>query len=161
MKKVIHSRLVGFLIIVLLLLGCSDGIVKQYHKRVEFKSNVWLSDNSVEFNFNIKNPDKLHRIVVGFHTTDEYNYSNVWLFTENNFGQSVRIDTLECSMSDLSGKWYGNHTGKEVDTFILLSDSIEFKKDIKYKLKIVQAMRETELQEVISVSLNVLELPNR
>ena len=155
--KIKVNRYLFSVLMIFVVFACSDGLTKKYNKNIEFAGNLWNATDTAEFKFKIDNSDKKYRLVVGFHTTDQYNFSNIWFFTKHNLAGKSKTDTLEFTMADISGKWYGDHSGEEVNTYIMFADSLKLEKGRDYSLKLVQAMRRMNLSEVKSVSLSVLE----
>ena len=78
----------------------------------------------------------------------------------------TKIDTLECVLADIAGKWKGKGMGDILDFTQIYKDPIVFKTEGNYKIVKEQAMRYGEfpsiksLKEIVSVGVCIKEKKN-
>lgn len=119
---------------------CHSGIIyESYHKLDEAR---WNQDSTIVFSPRIKNITDPVDIDLRIRNSNDYMYSNLWLFikTETPSG-NVYKDTIEVPMADHKGKWLGKGLG---DTFEL-NYPYKLNRQLPdtgvYKIEIIQGMR--------------------
>ena len=81
--------------------------------------------------------------------TISYPFQNLFIFIHSTdpYGQTT-IDTLECVLADITGKWNTKGVGDILDFTQSYKDSIIFKTKGNYIIAIKQAMRYGELPSI-------------
>ena len=80
----------------------------------------------------------------------------MFIFSEIYFpNNKTRTDTFEVFLMDKNGNWNGDKSGIVANFKHSLYKNIKFPIKGDYKFKLIQAMRDTILKEVISVGLKI------
>jgi len=117
----------------------------------------WDKTLAVEFkDVLISDTISLHNFYVYVRNSDDYRYSNFYLFliTKLPTGKFTR-DTIEIRLADLTGKWLGNGFGKIKDNQLLVRKAMRFPHSGKYDFLIEHAMREDVLKGIKNVGIRV------
>lgn len=153
MKNKIVQK-VAILAILISTLACSQD--KLFEQNTDFLSESWHKDSSLQFTVNIE--DTINAYHVFFHTriSGQYNFNNLFLFIDTDLPNNMHTrDTLECILSEPSGKWLGKGFGD------IWSYKIGYKKYIRFPYKgeytfiIEQAMRTQDLKNVFDAGLSI------
>ncbi|MEG1910793.1 MAG: gliding motility lipoprotein GldH, partial [Bacteroidales bacterium] len=70
--------------------------------------------------------------------------------------QKIAIDTVECVLADINGKWSGKGFGKYLDNQFLFKQNIRFPEEGSYIIEIYQGMRTLSLKDVESIGLKII-----
>lgn len=117
----------------------------------------WEATDEKEFVFEMKDTLQRRQMYVHLRNDETYKYSNLFLFVELEFPNGKkRIDTLECPLADATGRWYGKSFGSMIDHKVRYgSEPVLFPTGGEYKVKLVHAMREEELEGVFNVGFSI------
>ena len=89
-------------------------------------------------------------------TSTDYKWSNMFIFSDIMFpNKKIRSDTFQIFITDKKGHWKGNKSGAIVNFNHYLYRNIIFPIKGQYQFKFNQAMRDTILNEVISLGLKI------
>lgn len=128
----------------LLFSSCFD--FSEYSKSIEIDADGWNSNDCATFEWNILSLEQRYDCIVDFRHESSYPYSNLYLFLDLEYPNGKhRIDTLECTLADKRGNWYGSGLGDIVDHQIQHHKSIQFPLHGHYKLEITHGMRHDPL----------------
>ncbi|MFQ5334496.1 MAG: gliding motility lipoprotein GldH [Flavobacteriales bacterium] len=146
----------SFIPALLLILCTSCDSRRVYEHNVEIGQAGWSADDIRRFEVEIVNPAIPYNIYINIRNTDDYKYSNLWVFMtiEGPDGRQV-TDTLECPLADPGGRWYGSGIGDIADVRILVKKDIRFVRQGKYTFSLEQAMRSQELKNILNVGLRI------
>jgi len=148
------KKTILFFLLSSLIIACDKNLVFE-----EFESipdNTWNMNTLVHFNVNINDTSELYNVFINIRTTDNYQYSNLYLFVSTNAPNGyVQRDTIELTLADEYGKWLGKGTaGIKTLNFPYLQN-IRFPYIGIYTFEIEQAMRVTDLKSVKNIGLRV------
>lgn len=148
-----------FTILVLLFFvmsGCSFN--SMYEGSVNVSKEEWNKKEVLKFEIPVTDTINGYRIVVNVRNSNEYPYSNLFLFltTYAPNGSSVK-DTLEMSLADDKGKWLGKGFGGIWSTDVALRRDavIRFPSSGTYRIEVLQAMRDDVLRGIKDVGIKV------
>jgi len=135
----------------LFLFSCKKDFV--FEKSSVIPNSLWNKDNIISFEAKIDDTVHFHNVYLFISTKNTYNFSNLYMFiaVETPGGRSLR-DTSQFYLMDATGKWYGKKHGDEYLNKVLYKRNVIFQKPGIYKFKIVQAMRQDNI-DVSSVGL--------
>ncbi len=152
-----------FLIIIVSILSssCSEsGVIVNQSQAV--KDAQWLSSDSLVFEFEIKDTVNYYDFSVLIRNTENYMWSNVYLFSDLTFPNGkTRRDTLEIQLADQYGYWLGHNSGTIVTTSAKFMQHRRFPLSGDYRMSITHGMREPILEEVTDVGVKVKEWVER
>lgn len=144
-----------FLIIVVVgFTSCDSNRV--YEQYTEVPDNVWNSNNKIKFEFEIDDTASLHNIYINVRHATFYQYNNLWVFVKSSAPNGKNdIDTVECLLSDKTGKWLGDGMGDIWDLQIPWKMNVRFPVRGKYIVEYEQAMRVDDLPGIMDIGLRV------
>ncbi len=147
----------GFIIILLsifsLLEACSsNGVV--FHSTKEFPDAVWNMDSIATFEFEVTDTSSFYYLFIETQNTNLYSYSNIWFFTHiKTQKEKILSDTLEYSLCDKKGKWFGQKSDDNYKLWNLYKANVRFASTGIYHMEIQQGMRMKLLPGIKSVGL--------
>jgi len=129
-----------------------------YEKSEDIPKEEWNKNLAVKFDIPVTDTINGYRIVVNVRNSNEYPYSNLFLFisTQSPQGASIR-DTLEITLADDKGKWLGKGFGGvwSSETAMRNNMVIRFPASGIYKVEVYQAMRDDVLKGIKDIGLRV------
>ncbi len=143
-----HIRLVILLfILILTLLSCKRGYLFEDSRSLDPAG--WQADDFLQFVIPVENLDQEFNIMVHLRHDGRYEYSNLFLFinTYAPTGASIR-DTLECMLSDVSGRWFGRGIGGHYTIEVPFKRKVRFPYKGNYRIEIQHGMhRESQVYQ--------------
>tara|TARA_B100001057_G_C22679951_1_gene883355 strand:+ start:587 stop:1063 length:477 start_codon:yes stop_codon:yes gene_type:complete len=146
------------IVFIAFLISCSDKntIVSEY---VDIPNSKFSFLDTVNFKVPINDTVNNHDIFLQLRTSTDYKWSNMFIFSDIVFPNGkIRSDTFQIFITDKNGHWTGNKSGAMVNFNHYLYRNIKFPIKGEYQFKFNQAMRDTILNEVISLGLKINKL---
>ena len=138
-----------------LLISCSDENII-FNEYVDIENTQLSYKDTIIFQTSILDTINLHNVFLQLRTSTDYKWSNMFIFSEIYFpNNKTRTDTFEVFLMDKNGNWNGDKSGIVANFKHSLYKNIKFPIKGDYKFKLIQAMRDTILKEVISVGLRI------
>tara|TARA_Y100000389_G_C17360902_1_gene463697 strand:+ start:279 stop:755 length:477 start_codon:yes stop_codon:yes gene_type:complete len=138
-----------------LLFSCSDENII-FNDYVDVENTQLSFKDTIIFQTSISDTINPHNIFLQLRTSTDYKWSNMFVFSEIYFpNNKTRTDTFEVFLMDKNGNWNGNKSGIVANLNYSLYKNIKFPIRGDYEFKLIQAMRDTVLKEVISVGLKI------
>lgn len=144
----------------LMMAGCTDHVVFQQDEQVP--GGTWARTWKPQFAIDITDTLSQRDIYLDIRHTGDYRFSNIYIFTtlEGPGGHSF-TDTVECTLADPTGRWYGKGTGfifsDRFQAHVLYRTNNRFPRSGRYVFTLEQAMRTDSLEGVIDVGVSVEE----
>jgi len=139
---------------VMLLSSCDSSRVFDDYKNIE--EGQWDRELIINFDVDIQDSISRHNLYINIRNSGDCPTSNLWLFVKTIAPDStILVDTIECILSDMSGKRYGSGIGDIYDL------RVDFKRDIifpikgKYKFELEQGMREAIIPGITDVGIRI------
>ncbi len=152
LRKIITTSL--FFTIVFLLFNCGNPSLVNESMNVD--ENSWDVNQKLKIDINIDDTSSTYNFYINVRNTADYKYSNFFLFIKTTFPDGkTAIDTLECILADISGKWIGKGNDKIIDNRILFKKDAIFPAKGKYVFEIEHAMRDKIISGIKSVGLQI------
>ena len=132
----------NFVLFVLLLgmISCDSNRVYDDYQSVD--DNVWLKNNSVEFNVSINDTISKNNLFLKLRNNNEYEFSNLFLIAKIEFPNGFKvIDTLEYEMTDKSGNFLGSGYTDIKENKLFYKENVQFTQTGNYLVEVEQAMR--------------------
>lgn len=150
-------RFVGISVMALLLClttACDRNLVfEEYHS---LDGQVWNSRDLMKFNVDIENKNLPYNFYINVRVRSDYKYANMYLFLKTRYPNGkMSVDTVECYLADVEGRWLGERSGNSLDNRILLRKNLQFAESGRYSFEFVQAMRDTALQSVEEFGIRI------
>ena len=144
----------------LFMAGCADHVV--FQEDMEVPGGNWARTWKPQFAFDISDTTSQRDIYLDIRHTGDYRFSNIYIFTtlEGPGGHSF-TDTVECTLADPTGRWYGKGTGfifsGRFQAHVLYRMNNRFPRSGRYVFTLEQAMRTEDLDGIIDVGISVEE----
>lgn len=141
-----------------MLTACTGQVVFQQDAQVP--EGIWQRNWKPAFAFDMEDTTMACDFYIDIRHTGEYPYSNLYLFTtmEGPAGKTS-TDTVECTLADATGRWYGKGTGfifsNRFKAHVLYRMGDRFPEPGTYRFTLEQAMRSEALEGVIDVGISV------
>ncbi|HEX2616115.1 MAG TPA: gliding motility lipoprotein GldH [Flavobacteriales bacterium] len=142
----------------MLLAGCGNEVLFQADQ--ELPAGRWERTNKPAFSFEVADTLGEHDVFLDVRHTGDYPYSNLYTFvTLTGPDGRTLTDTVECTLADPTGRWYGKGTGfifsDRFQAHVLYRMHNRFPRSGRYTFTIEQAMRTDTLSGVIDVGVSV------
>lgn len=110
--------------------------------------------------FEVSDTVSTHDVYLDLRHTGDYPFSNLYAFVTLTSPDSTRlVDTVECTLADPSGRWYGKGQGfissDRFQAHVLYKLRNKFPRRGRYSLMLEQAMRVEKLEGIIDVGVSV------
>ena len=149
LKSFLKIAIFGFL------LSCSDQNII-FNDYIDIENTQLSFKDTVVFQTKISDTINPHNIFLQLRTSTDYKWSNMFIFSEIYFpNNKTRTDTFEVFLMDKKGNWNGDKSGIVVNFNHSLYKNIKFPIKGDYTFKLIQAMRDTVLKDVMSVGLKI------
>lgn len=104
--------------------------------------------------------EKSYKIAIETRNQENYPYQNIWFFIHCQQDSTVIFsDTVRVMLADKMGKWYGSGWGSLYELSTPYKSSVRFPKSNKpLTIKVIQGMRDYDLQGIESVGLSIQSL---
>jgi gliding motility-associated lipoprotein GldH len=123
-----------------------------YTQVVELGENGWHKDFKAKFQVEIKDTSQVMDVGMTFCHTDDYPYSNLWLFVDMKGENGLMIkDTLEFFLSETDGRWLGHKEGDVYEVSALYKHAVKLTHPGTYSFEISQGMRRDVLPQIRSI----------
>jgi gliding motility-associated lipoprotein GldH len=134
--------------------SCDHNMVFEKNKAMD--QFVWGSKDVVKFNVPINDPNLLYNFYLNIRINSDYKFANLFVFMKTIYpnGQ-LSVDTVECFLADIDGRWLGERSGKVIDNRILLRKKLKFKESGMYSFEFEQGMRDTALLNVEDFGIRI------
>ena len=138
--------------------GCTQGVV--FQADVPITNGQWSRSYKPAFEFDISDTTAQHDVYIDLRHTGDYPFSDLFLFvTVTGPGLPLAVDTVECTLADPTGRWYGKGAGyifaDRIKAHVLYKLGKRFPRKGRYSIQLEQAMRVEPLEGVIDVGISV------
>lgn len=145
----------GFL---LSLFSCSENVLVDTN--TEFEDKSWNLNDAFVTKFDVQDTVNNYNFFVTLRNTEDYPYQNLFVFLTTTFPNGkTKLDTINCPLANMQGKWLGKGFGGVYDNRILYMARKRFPLNGAYTIKIEQAMREEDLIGVLDVGVRIEQAP--
>ncbi len=130
--------------------SCQSSVV--FDEVVELGETGWHMDHKAVFQVDVIDTSRVLDVGMTFRHTDDYPYSNLWLFVDMQSENGLSIkDTLEFFLSETNGRWLGNKKGDGYEVSALYKHAVKMSHPGSYRFEISQGMRRDVLPHITSV----------
>lgn len=145
-----------FLLLTLLAVctSCADRVI--YSESIDIDKTGWDINDTLYFDVELTDTISLLDIGMTITHTDDYPYSNIWLFLEvSSDNGSQFTDTLNYIIAESSGKWVGAKKGENYVVNTSYRDYVKMAHTGNYRFAIRQGMREEKLRGVSKLEFRI------
>ncbi|MBP1618375.1 MAG: hypothetical protein H6Q14_2202 [Bacteroidetes bacterium] len=130
-----------------------------YHEFQDVRDASWSKRDSLRFDIDTASmlPGIAYDIHLEMVNNAKFPYQNLWLFVRSNLnGEKIfRQDTIQVRLADIYGKWLGSGFGSYYQTSILFRQRVVFSQKRKYRIQVIQGMRDEPLVGIEKVGLRI------
>jgi len=138
--NLLKSKKVVFLVVLLGIISCSDGI--EFTKYKPLPNASWEANENVSFEFEISDTISPKNLFINIRNTKDYAFSNLYVITALDFPNGDRIiDTLQYEMADKSGRYLGEGFTEIKENKLFYKEEKVFPESGKYVFNMRHAMR--------------------
>ncbi len=138
------------------MISCGPKIV--YEKEVDIKNETWTYKDSINFDFEIQDTNKIYNIWFDIKHKASYPFQNLYLNIFTLFPQKERIkQQLSIELCDQTGKWLGKKKSDYVTYKLKIQEGAFFNKAGKYQITLEQFMRMDSIQGINRIGIRLEE----
>ncbi|MBS2210371.1 gliding motility lipoprotein GldH [Carboxylicivirga mesophila] len=154
MDKIKHSSLIIILLGLIVVSSCDRGVV--FDQYVTIPKGGWHVDSMAVFKVDIESTEQPYNVILNVRNRSNYPNSNLWLFVEvvSPSGQTMQ-DKVDCVLADDAGRWIGSGWGDLYHAKIPYQLGVKFAETGAYSFRIVQGMRDEDLEGIHNIGLRV------
>lgn len=142
-------------VLLTLMLTACDGSV-YYDEGRSVDEHGWLPTDSVYFDVDVDNTNRIFNFLFEVRNSVSYPYSNTFLFIRTTFPDgSYAQDTMEYPLADPSGRWFGRRTGRYIDTRYYFRRNARFPMEGTYRFAVTNGMRDSAVAGLKDISLRI------
>lgn len=148
------SKRTVVLITTFILFSCDSGTVFEQYRPIE--NGIWGIDEEYYFTCRITDARQAYDISLNIRNNNLYPYQNLWVFwQEEQPGNILVRDTLECMLADDFGKWYGKGVSLFESSFPLRT-AYHFPDTGSYTFSFRQGMRTEQLKGIQEIGVKII-----
>lgn len=149
MKHSLRLLAAGLITSALFLTACKTDVV--YSEFYSIPSDKWSIDSIAYFDYTISDTTMDYNMQIYIRHTERYPYQNLWLFV----GDSSSRDSINVFMADDRGRWYGDSNNGFIEVAVPFGEHLHFVDTGMYHLAIQHGMRDSLLQGITEVGLEI------
>ena len=143
-----------FLLLIPFFWSCGNDVLIDHS--IEFEKESWNVADKFESEFSVSDTVNNYNFFLTIRNTDEYAYQNLFVFLKTTFPNGkTKLDTINCPLANMQGKWLGKGFGGIYDNRILYMARKRFPLNGSYIIKVEQAMRDEELMGILDVGVRI------
>jgi gliding motility-associated lipoprotein GldH len=148
--------LIAIPVMVILFISQACDSRRIFDENSEIPEGIWDKNKIIQFSVNVTDTISTHNIYINVRNASGYPFSNLYLFiTTHSPKGGVLHDTVELTLADEKGKWFGNGLGDLWDNQIPYKMNVKFPNKGIYHFEYVQGMRNLKLPCIMDVGLRV------
>jgi gliding motility-associated lipoprotein GldH len=119
--------------------------------------NGWRIDQPIRFEIQVTDTLQLYDVYISLRHNTDYEWMNLFLFLKTYYpDQEYSRDTLECFLSDETGRWFGKGGSSVKDRVMLFRRNVRFPQEGRYVFEFVQGMRTESVKNVMDLGMKVV-----
>jgi gliding motility-associated lipoprotein GldH len=145
-----------FLLVLICFLSCDKKRVFDDYKSV---GAAWEKDSIVTFDFKQEDTTKLYNLFVNLRANQAYQFNNLYVIVAmERPGGLTKVDTLQYQMTNPDGSLLGQGFSDIKESKLFYKENLRFDTIGDYKVRIQQAVRQTEKIEGIQTLQGITEV---
>lgn len=156
MRKLTRALILFVVAVPVLILqtSCDRNMVFEEYRSPE--GDCWNYKDLMKYNVNISETAIPYNFYINIRVRSDYKYSNLYLFMKTLYPSGkISVDTVECFLADVDGRWLGERSGGSIDNRILLRKDLRFQEAGLYSFEFEQAMRDTALMSIENFGIRI------
>jgi len=139
------------------LVSCSSSNNAVLYDSVAIPETGWAIDHPVRFVVDIKDTTQLYDIFVTLRHNTDYEWMNLFLFLKTYYPNlEFSRDTLECFLSDETGRWFGRGGASVKSCIMLFKGNVRFPQEGRYQFEFIHGMRTENLQNIMDLGMKIV-----
>ena len=128
-------------------------------KKIDFQDNQWTYADSISFEVDIVDSEKLFNCFIDIEHLTEYSFQNLYIRWHMISPDGTReTKQISIPLLEKTGIWKGNCNSDECDFRYSLQQKMNFDKPGKYSFSIEQFMRKNPLEGIQSVAFRIEDI---
>lgn len=149
-------KVIALLFVVFFISSC--GPKKIYEKEYDLANQTWLYQDTLNFDFDIKDTLQIYDIVLHVKHKTSYSYQNMYTKISTAFPNNKRINqVLSIELAEPSGKWNGNTNAEHSDLHLAIQPDAYFNLLGKHTITLAQFMRIDSLRGIEKIGITIQE----
>ena len=144
---------INILLFLIIISSCSNNVV--FEQSVPINEKAWNYHDKLSFPLKITDNKQAYDLIINLKHKENYKYSNVFFFVDIVGPTETFRDTIECVMANWKGKWLGDTQGDEIAHHFRYRTNTVFPEIGNYTVRLEQAMRDTSLQAITAIGLQL------
>ena len=145
------------LLFCLYLMSCSSSDNAILYESVAISDSGWTLDQPVRFQVDIKDTTQPYDVYITLRHNTDYEWMNLFLFMKTYYpGMEFSRDTLECFLSDETGRWFGRGGSSIKGCKMLFKKNVIFPQEGRYKFEFIHGMRTENLQNIMDFGMKIV-----
>ena len=126
-----------------------------YYEKYQTIDNLWDKNKEYYFTCEIDDQSVSYNLSLQIKNNNLYPYQNLWLFfAEEQPGNHILRDTVECILADDYGKWFGSGISNYHLSIPIRTEYV-FPQKGQYTFAIRQGMRNEQLKGIVQIGLRI------
>ena len=153
-----RNKLIAFCFLAISLFSCTEN--RTYEGNIDLDNSSWMVDHSLDFEFEIKQPEKYYDLFFNIRYDADYPYRNIYIYYDltDSTETSIQKQLVNFPLfTDKLGEPLGETNSNIISLQTSLADSVKFPFAGKYSIRMAQYMRTDSLTGVYSAGIKVME----
>lgn len=148
-------KLICLLFCICLISCSSETAVINESKAISEKG--WSIDQPVRFEMDVTDTARAYDIYITLRHNTDYEWMNLFLFMKTYYpNEEYSRDTLECFLSDETGRWFGKGSSSVKDCEMLFKKNVRFPQEGRYTFEFVQGMRAERVENIMDLGIKIV-----
>ncbi len=144
---------------ILALVGCHESL---FQESKPVPNKTWEIGNTISFEVEVTDTMEGYDFYIDLRNEATYPYANIFMFVNTTFPSGkIATDTVECFLTDQSGRWLGTGLGDVLDNHILFKQNIRFPNEGTYTFAFSQGMRNEALPSILDLGISIEKHKNK
>lgn len=151
------SRIFSFLCFATLLFALSScGKSYLYEERIDLPDAQWTYQDSLEYQFEVIDTNKLYNILVSLEHSPEFKTQNLYTRIATTFPDGNRLSkVVSLELADKVGFWYGDCNSETCVFEAPIQGNAYFNQQGQYTITLVQHMRKDSITGVQAIAIKL------
>lgn len=129
---------------------------RYYEKNESIDHDVWYYRDAKVFDIEIEDSLQAYNFYINVRNTVDYEYANLYFFIKTELPNGdLAVDTVECQLANLEGKWLGSGNSKFRNNSFILRQNMRFAQKGMYRFWLKHGMRSDSLKGIADVGIRL------
>jgi gliding motility-associated lipoprotein GldH len=138
-------------------MSCSSSDNTFFSDSAAVSETGWRIEDPVAFVVDIKDTSQPYDVFITLRHNTDYESMNLFLFLKTYYpNMEFSRDTLECFLSDETGRWFGRGGSSVKDHVMLFQRNVKFPQEGRYQFEFTQGMRTENLKNIMDLGMKIV-----